>query len=104
MEERKVGVRDLAQRVGCSPATISDWRQGVTPSDFKLVRRIAEELGVTLSFLLTGEDDARPAGAEPTVAEVFEDGGSLYDGYARISIQRLIPRGSKKPPDGGGDE
>jgi transcriptional regulator with XRE-family HTH domain len=102
MEERSVGVRDLASRVGCSPANISDYRQGVIPQDFKLVRRMAHELGVTLSFLLTGEDDARATTNPATIAEVFDDGGSLFDGYARISIQRLIPRGNKKPPSGEG--
>lgn len=100
MAEREVGVRELAKAVGCSPANISDYRQGVIPSDFTLVRRIAKELGVTMSFLLTGEDDARPADTELSVAEVFDDGGPLYDGYAHIVIKRLIPR--KKGDTSGG--
>lgn len=104
MEERRVGVRELAKRAGTSPANISDYRAGVAPSDFKLVARIAKELGVTMSFLLTGaEDEAEPAANSPSITEVFDDGGSLFDGYARISIQRLIPRSSKGNKSGGDD-
>jgi hypothetical protein len=29
---------------------------------------------------------------QPSIAEVFDDGGELFDGYAKITIQRLIPR------------
>ena len=102
MEERSIGVSELAKRCGCAASSISNYRQGVAPTDFKLIRRLANELGTTLSFLLTGEDDSRPAGSELSVAEVFTDGGPLFDGYARISIQRLIPKG-KKDPSGGSD-
>lgn len=102
MAERNVGVRELAKAVGCSPANISDYRQGVIPSDFALVRRIAKKLGVTMSFLLTGEDDSRPVDSMLAVAEVFDDGGPLFDGYARITIQRLVPKSDRKKGSGNG--
>ncbi len=97
MDERKVGVREFAERCGCAPSSITDYRNGVAPTDFKLVARIASGLGVTMSFLLTGKEDPHKANAVPTVTEVFDDGGQLYDGYARISIQRLIPRAEVAP-------
>lgn len=101
MTEQGVGVRELASRVGSSPANISDYRNGVMPTDFHLVRRMAVELGVTMSFLLTGEDDPRPDGRTPLVTEVFDDDGAIYDGFAHIVIRRLIPR-NRKRSDGGG--
>ena len=92
MAERGIGVREAGRIAGVSPSTITDWRSGALPDDFMAVRRLAKALGVTFSFLLTGEDDARASEGPPNVAEVFEDGGQLFDGYAKITIQRLVPR------------
>lgn len=92
MNEKKVGVRALAEACGCSASSITDYRNGVAPTDFKLVSRLANELEVSLAFLLTGKEDQRSNIRSPTVAEVFDDGGQLYDGYARIIVQRLILR------------
>ena len=49
-------------------------------------------LGVSFSFLLTGENDQKNPNELPSVTEVFADGGALFDGFAKITIQRLIPR------------
>lgn len=95
MSERQLGVREAARICGVSPSTVTDWRSGTIPDDFMAVRTLAKELGVTMSFLLTGEDDSRPNGS-PNITEVFDDGGSLFDGYAKITIQRLIPKLNKK--------
>lgn len=92
MNERKVGVRALGEACGCSASSITDYRNGVAPTDFKLVARMATELGVSLAFLLTGKEDPHSNARTPAVTEVFDDGGQLYDGYARITVQRLIPR------------
>ena len=48
-------------------------------------------MGVSFTFLLTGEEDGRNQ-VLPSITEVFDDGGELFDGYAKITIQRLIPR------------
>lgn len=92
MDERKVGVREFADACGCAPSSITDYRNGVAPTDFKLVSKMASELDVTMAFLLTGKEDPRGKNPTPAVTEVFDDGGPLYDGYARITIQRLVPR------------
>jgi transcriptional regulator with XRE-family HTH domain len=92
MRDRELGVRAAAKAAGVSPSTIVSWRAGAAPEDFAAVKRLAVALGTTLSWLLTGEDDARPAGVAPVAAECFEDGGPLFDGYAKITIQRLIPK------------
>lgn len=98
MQEKGLTVREAASMAGVSPSTLDDWRGGALPADYSAVKRLAQGLGVSFSFLLTGEDDARPSGGPPAIAEVFEDGGALFDGYARISIQRLIPMSGKKKP------
>lgn len=92
MEEKGLKVREAARIAEVGPSTIVSWRSGALPEDYSAVKRLAKHLGVTLSFILTGEDDSRPDGAPVTVAEVFDDGGMLFDGYAKITIQRLVPR------------
>jgi transcriptional regulator with XRE-family HTH domain len=95
MEEKKMTVRKAAELAGVGTSTLNSWRSGALPEDYLAVKRLAHGLGVTLSFLLTGEDDARMNSGPPLVAEVFEDGGMLFDGFAKISIQRLVPKGGK---------
>lgn len=92
MAEKKMTIRQAATLAGVAPSTIDDWRAGALPEDYSAVKRLAKGLGVSLSFILTGEDESRERGQLPAITEVFEDGGALFDGYAKITIQRLIPR------------
>lgn len=93
--ERGLTIRQLAKMAGVSPSTINDWQGGSNPENYLSVNKLAKELGVSFTFLLTGEEDLKSKNHLPTVTEVFEDGGALFDGYAKITIQRLIPRDSK---------
>jgi transcriptional regulator with XRE-family HTH domain len=95
MEEKDMGVREAARVAGVGASTIVSWRGGALPEDYQAVKRLAATLGTTLSYLLTGEDETRPAGFAPAISEVFRDGGALFDGYAKITIQRLIPKDGK---------
>ena len=90
MAEKQMTVRRAAEIGGVGASTIVSWRSGSLPEDFRAVRALAKALGVSFSFLLTGEDDSRPAGAV-SIHEVFQSGEPLFDGYAKITIQRLIP-------------
>jgi hypothetical protein len=65
------------------------------PEDYVAVKRLAEAFGTTLGYLLTGAEDVRPAGAIPTITEVFDDAGLMFDGYAKITVHRLLPKSTK---------
>lgn len=95
MNEKEIRIREAARIAKVSPSTINSWRSGALPENYLAVKRLAEGLGTTFSFLLTGQDDARSANP-PTITEVFENGDRLFDGYAKIIIQRLVPRNEKK--------
>lgn len=90
-----MGVREAARNAGVGPSTIVSWRGGALPEDYVAVKRLARALGTTLGYLLTGEEDSRPYGSIPTVTEVFENGGLIFDGFAKITIQRLVPKEQK---------
>lgn len=92
MQEKSITVRKAADLAGVASSTIDDWRGGALPEDYSAVKRLADGLNISFAFLLTGEEDNRRQIELPTMTEVFEDGGVLFDGFAKISIQRLIPR------------
>jgi transcriptional regulator with XRE-family HTH domain len=91
-KERGLTIRELANAAGVSPSTINDWQSGSSPEDYLAVKKLADYLGVSFSFLLTGQEEKKNLNQQPTVTEVFGDGGMLFDGFAKITIQRLIPR------------
>lgn len=85
-------VRKAAQIAGVSTSTLQSWRSGTLPTDYAAVKKLAKHLGTTLSYLLTGEEDNDAGVRIPGISDVLMDGGSLFDGYAKITIQRLIPK------------
>ena len=94
MKERKVGVREAARIAGVAASTIVSWRGGALPEDYRAVKRLAEVLGVSFTFLLTGESEesvgAMAARAEgPMLKPALREGRVLFDGYARIKIQEV---------------
>ena len=51
MTEKKMSVRAAAQVAGVGTSTIDNWRAGALPENYPAVKRLAEGLGVTLSFI-----------------------------------------------------
>lgn len=88
-----MGVREAARAAGVSPSTVTDWRSGSAPDDYMAVSRLAKELGVTLSFLLTGSEDHHERG-RLSLVEVLDDGGIIFDGICKVTVQRLVPKKS----------
>ena len=91
MSEKEMTLKDASEVAGLSISTVSDWRNGAAPENYLAVQRLANHLGVSLSFILTGSEDV-VGNQVPSVVEVFEEGDELFDGYAQITIKRLIPR------------
>ena len=96
MSERDMTIRQAAAHAGVSASTVDDWRGGALPEDYSAVKRLADALNVSFSFLLTGEEDNQTKKVTASITEVFDDGGALFDGFAKITIQRLIPRKKEK--------
>jgi transcriptional regulator with XRE-family HTH domain len=95
MQERQMTVREAALQAGVATSTVQNWRSGHLPTDFSAIRRLAQALDFSFSFLLTGEDDCRPRSRTPSITECFVDDGVLFDGYARVTIHKLSPVGEK---------
>ena len=54
--------KDFASAVGVKPQRVSEWRRGISTSYQKRLPIIAEVLGTTTEFLLTGKEVSVPAG------------------------------------------
>ena len=58
LAERRMEQKELAKAIGVRPTTVSEWRIGKTASYRKYLPEIAEALGTTVGYLLTGETAA----------------------------------------------
>lgn len=81
-------IRSIAVVAGTSPSTVQGWLNGSHAKDYKALKRVATELGVTLCYLLTGEEEFGQASLD----SVLDDGGSIFSGICEISIRRLVPK------------
>ena len=88
MTQRKRSIADVGRMAGVSKSVAADWLSGTTPADLMAVKRLADELGVSLSFLVSGEPDKA---AQPTIEDVLKE-GDLVEGIFKISLQRLLPK------------
>lgn len=86
MVRRQLSVRQAAKIAGVPASTLSNWRTGATPEDYLALRRLADHLGVTLGYLLTGQPDL------PLASSVGDEGyeALVFEGYARILVQSKI--------------
>lgn len=56
IKEKGYNESKLAKATGISPSTIANYRNGVTKPDKTKLRTICEKLGVTVEWMLTGND------------------------------------------------
>jgi transcriptional regulator with XRE-family HTH domain len=92
MTERNLTVRKVAELAEVKPTTVSNWLDGKNPHDLKAVDRLAKSLGISFKGLLLGEPET--VGSVQNISELYQE-QDFFDGLAKISIKRLIPRGEK---------
>lgn len=76
--------RAAAKSAGCPQSTLSGWIHGATPTNFHHAKRLAEVLGVSFSYLMTGEADAP---LDPR--EVMVGGETVIDGIMEVKVRRV---------------
>ena len=88
MAERVLTVRQEAELAGVKHSVIQNWLEGKNPHDLKSVARLATALGVSFKALLLGEQEDA---AGSNLSSIYEE-QDLFDGLAKITIKRLVPR------------
>jgi transcriptional regulator with XRE-family HTH domain len=99
---RRLSVRELARRVGCSASLISQIERGVSVPSVGVLYSLATELGSSLDYLLfgsgPGEAPATPRRAAPRAAgppaAVVQRGGErrIIDLASGVRWERLTPQ------------
>jgi transcriptional regulator with XRE-family HTH domain/mannose-6-phosphate isomerase-like protein (cupin superfamily) len=67
-EGRRLSVRELARRIGCSASLVSQIERGVSVPSVGVLYSLATELGSSLDHLLFGADQAQRQGGRPAAA------------------------------------
>ena len=80
--------RDFASRIGVVPSVVSAWRGRKSASYNKRLPEIADILGTTPEYLLTGQESA-PAAGDPELA-AFLDAVSPLTAEERAKVQGFI--------------
>lgn len=112
LNERGITAYKVAQETGVTTATLSSWKKGrYTPKREKL-QKIADYLGVTVDYLMTGEENAGETpelsarnerdierDLKETLGKLDSQDGLMFDGEAldddtrellRISLENAI--------------
>jgi transcriptional regulator with XRE-family HTH domain len=96
---RRLSVRELARRVGCSASLISQIERGVSVPSVGVLYSLATELGSSLDYLLFGagagpggDTNAEPAAPEPREVAEVAAGGAIGATPPRAIVQRGCDR------------
>ncbi|HEY6316114.1 MAG TPA: XRE family transcriptional regulator [Streptosporangiaceae bacterium] len=98
-EERRLSVRELARRIGCSASLISQIERGVSVPSVGVLYSLATELDSSLDYLLFGADQGSRASASsaPVVSRASSEivqragGRDIIDLASGVRWERLTP-------------
>lgn len=90
MANRGLSTRALADIAGVSPGNIVDWRKGVNPTDYLAVARLADFFGVTVRFLLTGQEELQSSAPDGQWPQSLHPGETIFSGPCEIIVRRLV--------------
>lgn len=57
LEEKGIKTSDVARGIGVSNAILSDWKNGKTTPKTDTIKKIADYLGVSVDYLMTGKEN-----------------------------------------------
>ena len=73
VDEQYKEQKAFAAAIGETPSKVSQWRMGITKSYHKRLPQIAEALGTTTEYLLTGEGPKKRICSNPTALSDLPD-------------------------------
>lgn len=90
LAEKELSEKHAAKEIGVAGSVLNGWCQNAVPRDYKAVKRLADLLGVSLSFLLTGEPEATL-----NLEELVKGRDVVLDGYYHVSVKKITLKGGK---------
>lgn len=83
LKHRRMTLKEVSKATSVPASTLSEWLNNRSPKNPDQVRKVAQYLGVSLHYLLFGEEDRE----EPISKLIKED---LFNGTFEINIKRVI--------------
>ena len=71
LDAKNIEQKAFASQVGVSEGTVSNWRRGVSSSYSRYLVQIAQVLGTTSEYLLTGKTQSSPSPQGDRLPEVW---------------------------------
>ena len=85
IQERRLQLKEISKATGVPATTLAEWQANRTPKNPNQIRAVAKFLGVSLHFLIFGEEDSE----EPIQKLIKED---FFQGTFEISVKRIKQR------------
>lgn len=82
LKMRRMTLKEVSKATGVPSSTLSEWLNNRSPKNPEQTRKVAQYLGVSLHYLLFGEEDSQ----EPIQKILKED---IFQGTFEISIKRV---------------
>lgn len=82
IKERRYTLKEISKATGVPATTLAEWQVNRTPKNPVQVRAVAKFLGISLHYLLFGEEDSQ----EPISKIMKED---FFSGTFEINIKRV---------------
>jgi transcriptional regulator with XRE-family HTH domain len=95
LRERKLSNKEVCASAQISPSTLSQWLKGQKPLMDDSVLRLARCLGVTVDFLLSGEQI--PADLQQNIDDILsQDFFELHSGLYKLTVHKYAGKSLKR--------
>lgn len=82
IRQKRYSLKALSKATGVPASTLGEWINNRTPKNPIYIQKVASALGVSMHYLLFGEEDSQ----EPITKLIAED---VFKGTFEISIKRV---------------
>jgi transcriptional regulator with XRE-family HTH domain len=84
VKDRRTSVRSLSRELNIPQSTLNSMVKGSQPGSLEQLLKLSKHFGVSLEYLITGEDSRTP-----TLDEVLTQ--DVFSGWLNVTIKRAIP-------------
>lgn len=89
LKEKNLSLKWVSERTGIARTTLSEWSAGRKPTLCLELLKLAEVLGVTLEYLITGKNPEEDV-AKRLLGEVAESFVEIHSGTYRIKVEKRV--------------
>jgi transcriptional regulator with XRE-family HTH domain len=82
IKERRLTLKEISAATGVPATTLAEWQANRTPRNPSQVRAVSKYLGISMHYLLFGEED----GEEP-VQKILKE--NMFQGTFEITVRRV---------------